>query len=647
MRAAEVAVVSPVKKLFTYLVPPGLAGSLRPGTRLLVPFGKRKLEGYFLRLVPPPAAFKLREIGSVLDEEPLLTPALIALGEEIARRYFCSLGEALAAMLPAGAKKRTRARRRETVRALRPAEELAREADELKTRARRQAEALLILIEAGGELGATQLRKLCGAAALKALAGKGLVEVSAEETRFELREPAFELSRAQEEALSRIERSSERGFSVHLLHGITGSGKTEVYIRAIAGAVARGKKAIVLVPEISLTPQTLSRFRERFRRVAVLHSHLTGGERAEEWEKSRRGDADVVIGARSAVFAPVDPLGLIVVDEEHEPSYKQEATPRYHAREVAIMRGRIEGAGVILGSASPSLESFYAARTGAYVLSELPGRVGGGELPPVEIVDMDEERREVKRYPLVSRRLKVLLEDALGRGEQAILFLNRRGYHTFFRCARCEEVVRCDQCDVSLTYHKKADRLVCHHCGRRTAVPEECPSCSFPKLIPLGPGSERVEDAVKSLFPGSRVARMDSDAMRSRSAYEDVLGSFGRGELDILVGTQMLAKGLDFPNVTVVGLINADVALHFPDFRASERTFQLIMQVAGRTGRSSKGGRVVVQTFSPSNPAVVLASGHDYDAFASHELESRKAFNYPPFASLARLVLRGRSRERV
>ena len=647
MRAAEVAVVSPVRKRFSYLVPPRLEGSVEPGARVLVPFGRRKLEGYFLKFVPRPGGIRLREIDSVLDEHPLLSPRLVRLGEEMAERYFCSVGEALAAMLPAGAKRRTRARKRELVRTLRPLEELKDAADELKARAPKQAEAVRKLAGAGGETGAAELRKLAGASAVRALVEKGLVELVDEEAPVELREPEFRPSRAQEDALRRIERSLDAGFSVHLVHGVTGSGKTELYVRAIGAALRRGKRSIVLVPEISLTPQTLSRFRERFRNVAVLHSHLTGGERAEEWEKAHRGEADVVIGARSAVFAPVEPLGLIVVDEEHEPSYKQESTPRYHAREVAMMRARIEGACVVLGSASPSLESFRAARTGAYILSELPGRVGGGELPPVEIVDMEEERRELKRYPLISRRLKTLVDEALARGEQAILFLNRRGYHTFVRCARCDEVVRCQRCDVSLTYHKKIDRLVCHHCGKRLPLPEECPSCSFPKLILLGPGSERVEDEVNSLFPFSRVARMDSDAMRARSAYEDVLGRFGRGELDILVGTQMLAKGLDFPKVTVVGIVNADVALHFPDFRASERTFQLIMQVAGRSGRSSRRGRVVVQTFSPSNPAVVFASEHDYEAFASHELESRKEFNYPPFARLARIILRGRRRERV
>jgi primosomal protein N' (replication factor Y) len=450
------------------------------------------------------------------------------------------------------------------------------------------------------------------------------------------------LTPEQEAALTEIEKGG-----VVLLHGVTGSGKTEVYLRAIGRVVAQGKQAIVLVPEIALTPQTLARFKARFERVAVLHSVLTESDRAGQWRAIRAGEVDVVVGARSAVFAPTRALGLIVVDEEHEGAYKQENAPRYHAREVAVHRARAEGAAAVLGSATPSLESYHRARQGEYRMASLPRRIGGREMPVIEVVDMAAERAEVKHYPVISRRLEELIREASAQGEQVLLFLNRRGFLTHVSCPRCHWVLRCGRCDVTLTYHQKTDRAACHYCNRETPLPEACPDCHSGKLLRLGIGTERIEEEMRRLFPGRQVSRMDSDAMRTKRDYRASLGALWRGETDILVGTQMIAKGLDVPDVTLVGVTNADTAFHLPDFRAAERTFQLITQVAGRTGRGPRGGRVVVQTFNPNHYAIRQAAGYDYEGFADRELEMRRELGYPPFVPLVRLVVQGAGEDAV
>lgn len=449
--------------------------------------------------------------------------------------------------------------------------------------------------------------------------------------------------------------TSRRGGATFLLHGVTGSGKTEIYLQAIAAALERGLGAIVLVPEISLTPQTIERFKARFSHgplrtlVAVLHSHLSAGERHDEWHKIRQGRARVVIGARSAIFAPVEPLGLIVVDEEHEHSYKQEEAPRYHARDVAVLRGEREGAVVVLGSATPSLESYYNAQRGKYRLLELPTRVDDQRLPLVRVVDMRGEVRDGKGVPMFSRRLRDAINARLERREQTILFLNRRGYSTSLQCPKCGYVAMCPNCSISLTYHRTKQRLCCHICGHETDVPESCPNaeCRNPAIRYAGIGTQRVEETLRRLFPTARVQRMDSDVLQRKDDYRRILGDFRAGRTDILLGTQMIAKGLHFPNVTLVGIIFADLSLHVPDFRAAERTFQLLTQVSGRAGRGDVEGEVVVQSFTPFHAAIQCARRHDFAGFYEQELPFRKELDYPPFTRIALLTLRGRNDDKV
>jgi primosomal protein N' (replication factor Y) len=440
-----------------------------------------------------------------------------------------------------------------------------------------------------------------------------------------------------------------------LLHGVTGSGKTEIYLQAIAQALEQGKGAIVLVPEISLTPQTVERFKARFSSgklktlVAVLHSHLSAGERHDEWHKIRQGRARIVIGARSAIFAPVEPLGLIIVDEEHEHTYKQEEAPRYHARDVAIMRGQMENAVVVLGSATPSMESFYNCKRGKFTLLELPERVDNQKMPFVRVVDMRQAMRDGKGPPLFSPQLKEAITQRLERGEQTILFLNRRGYSTSLLCPLCGYVANCPNCSVSLTYHRTEQKLACHICGHSEKVPAACPEpkCKNPAIRFAGTGTQKVEEVLAKLFPKARVKRMDADTMKRKDDYRHVLGDFRAGKIDILVGTQMIAKGLHFPNVTLVGIIYADSALHQPDFRAGERTFQLLTQVAGRAGRGEVEGEVFVQAFTPFHPAIQYARRHDFVGFYEQEIEFREQLKYPPASRVALLTLKGRNEEKV
>jgi len=443
--------------------------------------------------------------------------------------------------------------------------------------------------------------------------------------------------------------------STFLLHGVTGSGKTEVYLQAIAHCLELGKGAIVLVPEISLTPQTVERFKGRFRSgalqtlVAVLHSHLSAGERHDEWHKIRQGRARIVIGARSAIFAPVDPLGLIIVDEEHEHSYKQEEAPRYHARDVAVMRGQMEGAAVVLGSAPPAMERFFNAQKGKYVLLDLPQRADDKKMPLVRVIDMRQEARKEKGTPIFSQKLKEEITRRLEQREQVMLFLNRRGYATSLQCPKCGYVAECPNCSVALTYHRSKQKICCHICGHESPAPSLCPNqkCRNPAIRYSGLGTEKVEDTLAKLFPRARVRRMDSDTLKRKEDYRRILGDFRTGKIDILVGTQMIAKGLHFPNVTLVGIIYADLSLHQPDFRAGERTFQLLTQVAGRAGRGDVEGEVVVQAFTPFHPAIQYARRHDFIGFYEQEIEFREQLKYPPLTRAALLTLKGRNEEKV
>jgi primosomal protein N' (replication factor Y) len=453
----------------------------------------------------------------------------------------------------------------------------------------------------------------------------------------------------QRQALDSIMNSMDaRAHRVFLLHGVTGSGKTEVYLQSIAHALELGLSSIILVPEISLTPQIVARFKARFGdKIAVLHSRLLGSKRIAEWKRISSGAAQIVIGARSAIFAPVKNFGLVVVDEEHETSYKQEDVPRYNARDVAIKRAGLSGAVVILGSATPSLESFYAAKNGKFTLIELPERIDSRLLPAVDIVDMREEMTRAKKIPIFSEKLREWIEKDIAEKKQAILFLNRRGFSTFINCRKCGYVIKCKRCSVTLTYHFDKKKLVCHHCNFNMEPPEICPECNASYLKYWGLGTEKVESEAHRFFPAAMIERMDTDATRKRGAHDKVLSKFKDGYIDILIGTQMIAKGLDFPKVTLVGVISADTTLNLPDFRSAERTFNLLTQVAGRAGRGDLGGRVIIQSYTPQHYSIQAAKNHDYNTFYDKEISLRRELYLPPFCHMVILTLRGRKEERV
>jgi primosomal protein N' (replication factor Y) len=496
-----------------------------------------------------------------------------------------------------------------------------------------------------------------GPAILRALAAKGLLRIEAveEERRPHALEgepgapPDIRLTAAQERALAAVCEAIEGGrFQSFLLHGVTGSGKTEVYLRAIAAAAARGRRALYLVPEIGLTPLLARRMRARFGDdLAILHSRLTGGERHDEWRRIRAGRARIVLGARSAVFAPLADLGLVVVDEEHDASYKQDEYPRYNGRDLALMRAKMAGAAAVLGSATPSLESYHRARRGGHLLLELPERIGSAGMPRVETVDMRQEFEEVGRESVLSRRLVEALLDRLDRREQSLVLLNRRGFSTFALCRSCGETIECRRCSIALTLHLREKRLVCHYCNASRRVPESCPSCGSKHLHFGGTGTERLEEALRTALPGARLLRLDRDTVRGRGTMGEALTRMERGDVDVLLGTQMIAKGHDFPNVTLVGVVGADALLGMPDFRAGERTFQLLSQVAGRSGRGTIAGEVVLQAWDPQHHAVRAAAAHDYAGFAARELEYRRTMRYPPFAALAAILVKDRKPERA
>jgi primosomal protein N' (replication factor Y) len=631
---ARVAFDLPVPKEFTYAVPEALRPALVPGQRVKVPFRSRTRVGYCVALEAATDVAQTKEIAAVLDAEPLVPPDLLALARWIAEYYACSLGEALQAMLPGGVR---RVRRGVgfivRVPGAAPPERPGKAPALLEALARFDAPPTEAQLAAAAG---------CSRAAVRRLVRAGVLRVE----RGEAPEPAGDAAPATREAPPRPEPAQAEAlaamaddlvrpaFRVHLLLGVTGSGKTEVYLRAIAECVRRGRQAIVLVPEIALTPQTVRRFRERFERVAVLHSAQTAAERTREWRRIRRGEVDVVVGPRSAVFAPVRSLGLVVVDEEHEGSFKQqEKPPRYHARDVAIVRARAAGCPVLLGSATPSLESFANARRGRFALHRLPERAGGFPLPPVESIDMGAERGRLFSMPL-----RHGVREAVEEGGQAILFLNRRGFATVVVCPRCRHVFGCPNCASTLVFHKGRRATACHLCGHEARLPGACPSCHAPGLELVGCGTERVEEEAREAWPGVPLVRVDSDSVRGRR-LEEALEEFRSGRARILVGTQMIAKGHHFPDVTLVGIVNADTALFVPDFRANERTFSLIAQVAGRAGRGARGGRVLVQTYNPAHYAVLAATRHDYEGFAEQELEERRLLGLPPFRRAALIVV--------
>jgi primosomal protein N' (replication factor Y) len=664
---ARVSLEIALRKEFDYLIPPGLAGQIEVGSRVQVPFGPRKILGCVTALAEESAHTNLKPILKVIGAQTLVTPKVLKLARWIAEYYCCAPEIALKSVLPEAVRKEESGwRERLFVRALPMSGEFSK-------LPKRQQEVWNI-IEERRELPLSELVELAEttAATVRKLEDRGLVEIAPQISERDpyarehiLPSQPLALNPAQAAALERITEAMDKPSSTlnpqpstFLLHGVTGSGKTEVYLQALAHALEQGKGAIVLVPEISLTPQTVERFKARFSSgklqtlVAVLHSHLSAGERHDEWHKIRQGRARIVIGARSAIFAPVEPLGLIIVDEEHEHSYKQEEVPRYHARDVAIMRGQMENAVVVLGSATPSLESYYNCKKGKYTLLELPERVDDQKMPHVRVVDMRQaasQQRGKEGIPIFSPQLKEAITQRLERKEQTILFLNRRGYSTSLQCPKCGEVVQCPNCSLALTFHRQEQKLCCHICGHVAPVPSVCPNvkCKNPAIRFAGTGTQRVEETLAKLFPQARIKRMDADTMKRKDDYRKVLGDFRTGKTDILVGTQMIAKGLHFPNVTLVGIIYADLALHQPDFRAGERTFQLLTQVAGRAGRGDVEGEVFVQAFAPFHPAIQYARRHDFAGFYEQEIEFREQLKYPPVSRVALLTLKGRNEDKV
>ncbi len=641
-------------RTFTYAVD----RTLEPGTRVEVPFGPRRLVGWVLGPSDQPEATEIRTVHRVLEETPSADGELLRLARWVADYYLSSLGMVLRTALPnpmavAGA---DRVRTRRVLRLTRDLPTLTLR-DELFGNATRQRECYEFVEAAGGAAALASLtEQRFSRSVVRGLVDRGVADVVDEEVERDpfAGMPASEgvrpaLTPGQEHVLAPLLSAARGAGGTFLLRGVTGSGKTRVYIELLDELVRnQGRGAIVLVPEIALTPQTVDRFRARFGDdVAVLHSALSEGERYDAWRMLRAGTRRIAVGARSAVFAPVRNLGGIVVDEEHESSYKQGEAPRYHAREVAIMRARMAGAVCVLGSATPALESWANTRRGKYTLLELPARVEGRPLPDVEVVDLRTERasREERGATtdqgalVLSDRLRDAVHERLDRQEQVILLLNRRGYASFVQCRACGHVWQCGRCNVSLTYHRTRRRLICHYCFHDEAPPRQCSQCGEENLSFRGLGTEQVERIVTETFPAASVARMDVDTTSGRWAHHQILDRVGRREIDILLGTQMIAKGLDFHHVTLVGVINADVGLNLPDFRASERTFQLLTQVAGRAGRGDWPGQVIIQTSLPHNLAIRAALSHDYVTYADHELQQRADPPYPPHNRLANVVV--------
>ena len=640
-----------------YAVPEGLMDRVGVGSRVRVPFRDKSALATVVAVTERSEAKGIRIIEALVGEAPILSEQLLELARWIGAYYCCPIETVMRSLLPQVIRRAEVGWKKQLF--VQPGRKIANEEiEKLRKRAPRQAELLEAISQLEAPIRASQLLRQTSLdnQTLRALVKRGLAELREEAV---VRDPHGDeqfiatsnliLNQEQSSALSEITQALDLPENARpiLLHGVTGSGKTEIYLQAIRAALDRGRTAIVLVPEISLTPQTVERFKGRFAdmqdAVAVLHSHLSEGERHDEWYKIHSGHARIAIGARSAVFAPLKNLGLIVVDEEHETTYKQEEAPRYHARDVAIVRAKMEKCVAVLGSATPSLESYHNAAIGKYRLVTLTQRIDEKQMPLMRIVDLRQQRRKEKAAAILSEKLRGAIADRLEKREQTILFLNRRGFSTSLLCSNCGEARNCPNCSVALTFHRHptvAGRLSCHLCGHTAAVPKKCPACGQDALIYAGFGTEKVESTVSQIFPKAVVRRMDADSMTRKEAYRETLRNFRTGKIDILVGTQMIAKGLHFPNVTLVGIINADLALHLPDFRAGERTFQLLTQVAGRAGRGETSGEVFVQTYTPFSPSIQFARHHDFAGYFQQELEFRERCDFPPFKHAILIAVR-------
>ena len=634
-----------VDRVFTYQVPDTLR--IVPGMRVRVPFGPREKEGFVIRLKETADydESKIKPILAALEDYPAVLPELMELAWEIRAKCHCPLCEALRLMLPAEMRGgRVKVKTEEYVRLLIPPERID-EAIEFQKRAKSR-QMLIRLLSDGQAHPVEELRPMFRdvRSPITYLAEREMLEIIEKEA---LRAPYYgradaaidpALTPEQEEALSELIPALTHPTKPFLLQGVTGSGKTEVYIRLVREALRQGKGAIILVPEIVLTPQMISWFRSRFgNAMAVLHSRLSAGERFDEWRRIRLGNARIVIGARSAVFAPVERLGVLIVDEEHEQTYLSDRFPQYDAREIAVSRGKREGAAVLLASATPSIVSYAMTRRGDYTLIEMPHRVMNRPLPKIHLVDMRQELR-MGNHGMFSGLLQQKLEECIAGDHQAMLFINRRGYASSVNCRKCGETIKCSRCDVSMTYHSFDQTLRCHYCGEIRPMPKACPACGSAYIKPMGIGTQKVEEELNRRFPGAGVIRMDVDTTSGKNAHFELVDRFRAGQAKILLGTQMIAKGLDFPQVTLVGAVMADLTLNFPDYRAAERTYQLLVQVAGRAGRGEQPGEVVIQTYQPDHYAIQNAAKQDYRGYFNQEFSRRRSDLYPPFTMMARFL---------
>lgn len=643
-----------VDRTFDYLIPSHLQETIAVGMRVQVPFGKynRMLEAFVMDVgTDDESSYKMKEVHGLLDDLPVLTGANLTVVQWMRNAYLCRAIEAIRCFVP------NQRGKEKFVNVVELHVDTPRAIEKGLSFNKTPAQKRIIdYLTQYGSTGVSQLLSVTGSSrtSLQSLASKGIVVLNKRAHRRNPHQtpgmpsrPEPELTAQQKLALMEIRRTwQENPHQPILIHGITGSGKTEIYMQVIKQTLERNLDSILLVPEIALTPQMVDLFRGRFGdKIAVLHSHLSEGEKFDEWTRIRQGDANIIIGPRSAVFAPCKNLGTIIVDEEHENTYKSEQAPRYHAVDVARLRCQVEGGQLILGSATPSIERYHEALQGQHHLIQLTKRATGRNLPEVYCVDMREELRKGSKS-LFSSVLVRQLEECLEQDHQAILFLNRRGYSTYITCHHCGHVVHCKRCDITMKWHKKENRLKCHYCSAEEALPEACPSCGQ-ELAYQGAGTQRVEQDLALLLPGRVIFRMDQDTTRRKGAHQKILNQFSSGKIDVLIGTQMIAKGHDFPNVTLVGILLADTSLNLPDFRASEKTFQLITQVAGRSGRGGTEGKVILQTYQPNHYAVVAAAHQNYERFYQEEIKVRHTFDYPPYTRMIQLVFSGKSEQSV
>ena len=657
---ASVVLDVTIQKPLEYAVPDELIGKISSGALVKVPLNGSTRHGVVISVRDIAEFPKTKPIAGLIKGSPPLSEELLQLILWMADYYCTPLEQVLKMVVPSSVRGKAREKEQRYVSRAKSLEELKNECQLLRLKSPKQAEMLEVLLSVKKGIFLTELLERTDGShsTVQVLSKKGFLHLDKVHVD---RSPLIDeeyfpskpkiLTPEQAVALEKVQASLRKQiFETHVLWGITGSGKTEVYLQAIAEALKAGKSALMLVPEIALTPQTIERFKSRFEGlIAVLHCRLSHGERYDEWMKIANGTAKIVIGARSAIFSPVENLGLIVVDEEHDSSYKQsESMPCYHARDVAVMRAKLAKAAIILGSATPSLETFFNCTSGKYILSTLKNRASDAALPTVKIVDMRKEFEKKKGFTIFSEALLNAIEKRIKTGEQSILFLNRRGYHTILLCKGCGASVQCEHCELALTHHLGENRLACHLCGFERSPPTTCPHCKNESPLKFkGIGTEQVEKALYAIFPGIRILRMDRDTTKHKGSHQKLLRDFKTGKADLLIGTQMIAKGLHIPEVTLVGVLSCDSSLNIPDFRASENSFQLLTQVAGRSGRGAVAGEVILQTAIPENNTVQLAAKQDFEHFFEMEIASRKIFDYPPFSQLAKIRASGKEREKT